>query len=315
LDVLSGEEQQASLAAETALENKKAAEPRRVSFLRIEHVQNAKPLVVEFDRLINEVNVGRDSLALARKEDDAASAVLNEADTLVAAADQAVVESEQSKKNAAVDLEKARNLDARIDALKPQREQSEGDLKTSQSAETKAKTASEAAQERLNAALKKQESIEDWLKKNECSKALAEGWPRWDTLFRQASETQREVSKTLRELAAAQADESSKATTAAEATNALEKETAAMRDAEAILGTADLELAAFNVEQMTAERKHAADRLASLTTAESVWLRLEENRQAKLHWRRRSMKSGVRLILLKRLFGRHFRRSLRLRRN
>jgi exonuclease SbcC len=271
LDRFVKNEHQAQVEVNNAQEAKQAAEAHRAEFTRIEHVQNAKPLVTELDRISAEVEKSLISAKLANQHLVATNELHKNSEALLLNARKAVLEAEQARIVASADLETARKLDARIEAVLPMYAQAKTNHRTAQESEIEARTNLTTREGELNAVNRKANDVIDWLTKNDQLRALAEGWSRWDTLFDQADKALNDLQSAEEESVAAKHDNDKKANAVREASTSLIKGSTALREAEARHESAIKTLMQFDPESMALARKSCDTRRDMLKEAEQLW--------------------------------------------
>ena len=187
-DQLAQAEQQALSDAAHAAGQRTAANGRAARLARVESVQPARPLMDESQRIVMEMARIRVAIAQHERQQQQAAAARSVAEQRLQAATQAMQAEELAQSTAAVRLDQAKALDARIAQMEPGHE-------VARRAAAEAGLAAAAARQRqldrdaeLAAMRRRQAAADDWLARNGHLRLLSESWQRWDTLFGQANE-------------------------------------------------------------------------------------------------------------------------------
>jgi DNA repair protein SbcC/Rad50 len=267
-------EQKAQAEVARTLAEKKAAEPRLAQFIRIEYVQNANPFVTELDRVSAEVKKSRNNVKHAEQQLTAASKVSQDAEAVLTTAKQTVTAAEHARTKVSADLDRAKNLDARIETLLPAHTQVKNNHTAAQKADSEAIMNLKAKKAELDTANHQLNDTGDWLTRNNRLQLLAEGWSRWDMLFSQAEKALSELEAADKALVAAKQDEVEKNKTVSDAAAHHKTVETALHEAEAQHEAAVQSLVRFDPETMAASRKVHDSRRDRLTAAEQLWQEL-----------------------------------------
>ena len=270
-------EQQAREQLQTSVADQQAAAARQAELTRIESVQAARPLLHEADRLGNDIANIRRSIGTGETDLTTASLAKEAADTAWQSATLALQAVEQNRSAAAPQLDQAKALDAQIDAITPSHRQAGQISSDAQRAAALAQQTLQAKEDERAKTTSEQQSIDDWLAKNMRLQTLAESWPRWDTLFTQATETAQVHTRFDRALAAAQQDEAHKQKIEVDAAAKLAASEAALQGAEIKRKQAAERLGSFDPQVLQARRHAAEVRRDLLTSAEKIWTNLAAN--------------------------------------
>jgi exonuclease SbcC len=263
--------QQAWQAARNELDG---AAARRSALAQIDAVQDARPLCDEVARIDLEIAQVQTALASSRLDAAVARTAQDESSVIVLHSTALLREAENAQHAAAPQLNLAKALDARIEALRPAHQQA-----------SLIRDAAERAHQIATAALRDKQSEQsnlaaaqaigtEWLDRHEAWQKLAQAWPRWDVLFGQAGQTATQAAKVRQALALAHqnaqasvADEvitSAKLAASAEAMQALEA-----RRQQVIAGIGKFDAGALQRRRQEIERRRDA-----LAGAEKVWTEL-----------------------------------------
>ncbi|MDB5760450.1 MAG: recF/RecN/SMC terminal domain protein [Burkholderia sp.] len=187
-DQLAQAEQNALAEAAQAVARRSAADGRAARLTRVESVQPARPLMDESLRIVNDMARIRVAIAQHEQQQQAAAQARDAALQRLQAATLVLRKEELAQLAAAVRLDQAKALDARIAAMEPGHAEA-------RRASSQAKLSAEAARKRhadkeaeLATMRQRQAAADDWLARNSQLRLLSESWQRWDTLFGQASE-------------------------------------------------------------------------------------------------------------------------------
>ncbi len=267
-------EQQAIGQHRAAVAAHDAAAARRARMADAHAAQAARALVAEVDRLAAQREAQRQELAHAAQAQAAAERAAQDAQAERQRAAAAMEAARHAEAEMAPRLAQAREYDAVIATLTPDREraaqanrQAAQALDEAGREQARLRTARESAGTALAAA-------EDWLARHAGLEALGAQWPRWDALFAQADDwhgrhvaATREVAQLAERLARAQRDQA---------------------DAQARLACAAESLRA--AQQQYAEAQHALaghDRDAIAARAAELQRRRDVLQQAAARWRER----------------------------
>ena len=184
------QEQQALDAVQNARTEQQAAAPRQQYLTQVETVQDARPHVIELDRITGEVARRRQAVSAAESHLTEAQRVRQQADVALARATQAVAAAEQQRTDASAALNQARSLDAEIKTLAPGHESAAKALHEAGQAEVEARQRLEGKQTERQQVARQLQTAQDWLTRHQPLRILAEDWPRWDVLLEDATTLQ-----------------------------------------------------------------------------------------------------------------------------
>jgi exonuclease SbcC len=269
--------QQAIIAAQAAVE---AAAPRHAALARIDAVQPARPLAEDIRRSDADIAATQNAIETNAQAAQQAVVALDQANTTQAQATAGQQEAESAQRTAAPQLDQAKALDARIEAMLPAYRQVADACEKAEQADTAAKTALQTRQNEHARLAAQQQAGVTWLEQHRQWKILAQQWERWDVLFVQAGQAAAQAERLHAGLARVQhnakihrdeeADASTKLAGAGEALQALDLQRQ----------HATQELASYSVEQLQVSRSSWEQRRDLLAGAEKIWLDLE-SRQAR----------------------------------
>jgi exonuclease SbcC len=278
-DQLQAAEQQALQAWQACAAEVEAAAPRRAALARIEAVQAARPLADDMARIGGEI--ARTEAAIITRREQAAQARLaqqNAADTLARAAAQ-LLDAEQARRAATPQLDQAKALDARIEAMMPAYRQAASQRDHADAADSQAAAALRDKLEQRSKLQAAQESAAAWLQQHQQWQALASSWERWDVLFVQAGQAASQAEKLARELARVQRAAQAQREQQEQAGARLAASAADMQALEARRQEAIRALAACSDAQLPQRRSHIEQRRDLLAGAEKLWLELDARRR------------------------------------
>ena len=259
-----------------------AAAARRADFERIEAVQAARPLLSECDRLEAAIALGPQLLSRAECALAQGQSTLQQALQARTQVSQVLLQAEQRQRLKAPELDRAKALDAQLEALVPLqlaacRSREEAD-------QTRAHALVALEENQRQRAQTQEEGLKacDWLARQSRLKLLAEGWPRWDTLFAQATRIAREQAGLGAAIAAAQQEEARLNQAGSAADAGLFAAEAAQLLAQQQRLACRAKLAGLNVAGRLQRNSDAQQRREALTGAEQQWLALAGNRTSYL---------------------------------
>lgn len=258
-------------ALDRALADKAAAAGRQTDFRRVEAVQGARPRVAELDRLAGELAEGAKALAQAEAAAARAARARQETEGLLQGSSRKLLAAEEARTAAGPRLERARELDAQLKLMAPNRAAARQALEAAQAALAKAEGAVAAKAEAGRQTAAALETIRRWLADNAALQALAAGWLRWETLLGQAAATQGELARSQGELAACRKAEGEQRQALAAAQ---ERQTLADRQraaAQATLAAATAKCAEFDPDSLAGRKKVLELRRDALVEAEGLW--------------------------------------------
>jgi exonuclease SbcC len=251
--------------------DQQAAATRQADLARIESVQDARALPHEADRLARDIASTRAGIVTGEADLANAAQAKEAADAACQQATRALQAAEQSRSDATPQLNQAKALDARIDALMPAHRQAQQRSSDAQRELAQARQTLQAKEAERIKTLAEKQGIDDWLANNSHLQTLAESWPRWDTLFAQAADTARDHDAHERALAAARQQQTDKQQREAEAGARLTASEAACKAAEAKRQQAAQQLVQFDAQALAARRQAAEARRDLLADAEKIW--------------------------------------------
>ena len=187
-DQLAQAKQQALADAAQAKAQRAAAEGRAARLSRVESVQPARPLMDESQRIVNDMARIRIAIAQHEQQQQQAAAARNTALQRLQAATLALRAEELAQSAAAVRLDQAKALDARIAAMAPGHEEARRAAAQAELSAVAARQRHADKEAELAAMRQRQAAADAWLAQNSHLCLLSEGWQRWDTLFGQASD-------------------------------------------------------------------------------------------------------------------------------
>ncbi|HRY16907.1 MAG TPA: AAA family ATPase [Candidatus Competibacteraceae bacterium] len=292
---LQQQEQQAQDAVQNARMVQQAAAPRQAQLTQVEAVQDARPVVEAVDRAVAEVDQCHQVVQRAEEQRDEAQRFLQQAEAAKVQADQAAAAAEQQRTDASDALKQARDLDAEIKTLTPGHENAAKTLSEAHQAEAEAQKRLADRQAERNRVAKALQTAHDWLTKHQPLHFLAEDWPRWDVLLKDAAILQSNLREAEQKIVSSRQDAQKKRQELDKATDQCAKVEAALQKAESRLQAILTELAGVDSETLAAQRQTAQTRIDHLTDAERLWNTLSagQTQQNKLEDENRALQEQL----------------------
>ena len=258
------------------------AAPRQEDFDRIESVQAARALLGDCDR--TKADIAHTQLAISNGETDLGQATLalQAANETLEIARQTLLDAEQRQIAATPDLDQAKTLDTQLETITPHHRQTSQMHEDACAAEILAQQALQDNDQQRTLAQEEQKATDDWLSQHTRLKTLADSWPRWDTLFSQATQLAQDQAQLNEDLTTAQQNEARLNEAEVVANTELDVAVQAMNLAEASRTALQGKLDEFDIPARL-ERKHSAElRRDLLTSAEQQWRELASNLSTQL---------------------------------
>ncbi|MDD4912437.1 MAG: AAA family ATPase [Sideroxydans sp.] len=259
------EEHNKSLAAQQATAS------RQAGFERVEAVQVARPLQESCARI--EADIARTQLAASNAATELERAVL----ALAAATElrdvdrQVLSEAEQRQDAAIPDLERAAALDTQLETLMPLHSHASQRCAAARAADTFSQQALQSHIQQRTAMQEEQTKSEAWLAQHAALQTLADDWPRWDTLFKQAAQLAQQQAGFDAACLVAQQEQARLEQTAVAAKSAFDAAAQAMRLAESSRIAAQATLDGFDIPAQLARKQAGETRRDALLSAERLW--------------------------------------------
>ncbi|SHN04515.1 exonuclease SbcC [Duganella sacchari] len=271
---LAQEEQAAGSALAAAQTAVDAAVPRRTALACIDAVQPARPLADDIRRIEADIAATQTAIATSTHNAQQATAALDQANAAAAQSALAQQEAENAQRAAAPQLDQAKALDARIDAMLPAYRQASAACEKAEQADAAAKAALQARQNEHTRLAAQQQAGVTWLQQHKQWKILALQWERWDVLFVQAGQAAARADLLASGLARVQRNAQAHRDEEADASTRLSAAAASLQTLDAQRQHAAQTLSAHSVEALQASRTSAEQRRNQLTAAEKLWLEL-----------------------------------------
>ncbi|MRW84227.1 AAA family ATPase [Pseudoduganella sp. FT26W] len=272
---LAQEEQAAQQASVTALAAVQAAAPRHTALARIDAVQQARPLAEDIRRIDADIAATQEAIVASAQHAQQAALALEQA----YAAQQQVAtgqqEAEAAQRAAAPQLDQAKALDARIEAMLPAWRQAAAACEKAEHADAAAKAALQSRQSEHARLAAQQQAGVTWLEQHKHWKALAQQWERWDVLFVQAGQQAAIAERLHAGLSRVQRNAQMHRDEEADASTKLAGAVEALQALDLQRQQAAQNLAAYSVEQLQASRTSWEQHRDLLAGAEKIWLDLE----------------------------------------
>ncbi|AZP14140.1 AAA family ATPase [Undibacterium parvum] len=184
---LAQEQQLAEQLSQQKQAEQEQAKPRSSALQQLEQAQAARPLLAETDRLSRSISAQQTAITDASSRVQLAALNRDQIEAALASAQRQVQAAEQAQSLAAPQLDQAKALDASIATLNPAHLAKQSAQHAAELAATLAQEQQASKQAELNANKQKQQATQQWLSQNSALQTLAENWPAWDILLRQAS--------------------------------------------------------------------------------------------------------------------------------
>ncbi len=262
-----------------------AAVERRTDLQRVESVQAARPLVAEVDRLTRTITQDHGAIADCQTKLSDTEQTRQQADAALEIAQRTLLDAEQAHSNAAPTLDQAKALDARIDTSLPGHHAAQQAQFDADAASALARKNLQAKQAEINDAQQKQQATEHWLAQHAPLQALADNWPRWDILLKQACNYRNETVQFEVILTTFLKSIEKQQALLATTTEALSAAGIALNAAEQQRQHAAQQHAGIDIAALQARKHNAEIRRDQLSSAEQLWRALAEQqtRQQALH--------------------------------
>jgi len=250
-----------------------AAAPRHAHLTLMEQVQPARPLWSEVERLTQTSEV-------AIKAEASANAALGQflqqeqtCQTSFDIAKQQVASADVAKAQAQAGINKAKELDVRIDTHTPQLQAAVQVLEKAQNRLNAALASKTETTAKMQFAQDEQRTADNWLADNAQLRPLAEGWQRWETLFEQAQATLAKQTTEEAEVSNLVKQADANATAAAIAQIALEQATESSTIATEKLDTLIQVCTAVDADKLAVGKRAREDGRDHLQAASLLWQR------------------------------------------
>lgn len=184
---LAQEQQLAEQLSQQKQAEQEQAKPRSSALHQLEQAQAARPLLAESDRLSRSISAQQTAITDTSSRVQLAALNRDQIEAALASAQRQVQAAEQAQSLAAPQLDQAKALDASIATLHPAHQTKQAAQQAAELAATLAQEQQTSKQAELNANKQKQQATQQWLSQNSALQTLAENWPAWDILLRQAS--------------------------------------------------------------------------------------------------------------------------------
>jgi exonuclease SbcC len=278
--------EQSELQAQQALQERvaeaEAAAPRRAVLAQLDAVQPARPLAADVARIEDEIQAAQAALAARKLESEQALQAQAQSAAALQQSEAAVADAEAAQRNAGPQLDQAKALDARIEAMLPAHRQASAALETASQADKAARSALQNKQVEHRQLSAAQEHGAAWLAHHQQWQALAESWQKWDVLFVQAGQAASQAEKHSYALAAVQRQAAHHRDEEARATASLAGASERLQALEAQRQQAIAALASFDADAMHTRRRTIEQRRDLLVTGEKAWSELDARQQRKV---------------------------------
>src|SRR5450830_334237 len=250
------------------------AAPRHAALARLDAVQEARPLHDELARLTAERTQAEASAARCAEEAEQARLAQEAAGKAAQDLQAAVAAAETARLAAAPQLDLAKALDARIDAMQPPHAQARSARDAAVAVVTQAATALSDKRNERRKLHEAQQFSQEWLAQHRHWAALGQEWPRWEGLFGQAGRALGQVDAFAAKLAQARGQATAQRDAETAARDQLEAAAARVAALQAQRDEAVRALAAFDAEALGTRRAALERRRTALLDGERLWSEL-----------------------------------------
>ncbi|MTV37798.1 AAA family ATPase [Duganella radicis] len=271
---LQQEEQAAQQAAQSAQAAVAEAAPRRAALALIDAVQPARPLAEDIRRIDADIAGTQATIVTSTQNLQQAAQALDQANAALTQAAASQQEAEATQRAAAPQLDQAKALDARIEAMLPAYRQAAAARDKAEQADAAATAALQSRQSEQARLAAQQQAGVAWLQQHKHWKALALQWERWDVLFVQAGQQAAQAERLASGLSRVQRNAQMHRDEEADASAKLAAAVEALQTLDLQRQQAAQAMAAYSVEELQAARSHHEQRRDLLTSAEKIWLEL-----------------------------------------
>jgi exonuclease SbcC len=278
LDRLRAAETQADSALAAARADVDAAAERRRRLATLDAVQPARALVTDLNRLAGEqrqvqaqLAAGEHDLARALEAQQQAARGLMEAERKLEAA-------EDAQRAAAPQLDRAKALDATLDALAPAHAKARAARDGVHAESTQARAALQAKTEERDAGRRALHDAGTWLAAHRTQETLATQWTRWDQRLAQAEQAARQAAASAQALDAARTGAEQAAASAQRTAHALAASVELLDVREAARRQAAASLDAIDADVLRVERRTLDQRREHLASLDHTWQALRTHR-------------------------------------
>ncbi|TFW21333.1 AAA family ATPase [Duganella callida] len=269
--------QQASGEAQAEVE---AAAPRHAALALIDAVQPARALTDDIRRLDADIASTHAAIANGGQQVRQAGQALDQAKAALTQAATGLQKAEDDQRAAAPQLDQAKALDARIEAMLPAWRQAAAANEKALQADVAARGTLLSRQDEYNRLGAQQQAGRAWLEQHRHWEILAQQWERWDVLFVQAGQAAAQADKLASGLSRVQRNAQAHRDEEADASTRLAAAAAALQTLEQQRQQAAQTMAVYDAEQLRATRGQLEQHRALLISGEKIWLDLE-GRQAR----------------------------------
>ncbi|MGW8393266.1 AAA family ATPase [Pseudoduganella sp. HUAS MS19] len=271
-----------------------AAAPRRAVLVQLDAVQPARAMNDDVVRLAADRAAAQAEISLAEQESERTRLALDVLTGDVQQAGAALAAAEGAQQAAALLLDQAKALDARLESLQSAFIQAARARDAAAHADTAAKAALSAREAQQQALVHEQQAVQQWLARHEHWSALARDWARWDVLLAQAGQQADRADRQSQSLAAVQQATARQRQEESHARSGLHAAAERLRQAESQREQAAKALAGIDIESIARQRRHLDQRRALLADANAAWQELSQlaSRQQDLSSRSASLQAA-----------------------
>jgi exonuclease SbcC len=272
---LAQDEQTAQQTVAAAQAEITAAATRHAALALIDAVQPARPLADDIRRIDADIAATQNAIVTSTQNMQQAAQALDQANAALTQSTTSQQEAEAAQRAAAPQLDQAKALDARIEAMLPAYRQTSAACKKAEQSDAAAKAALQSKQsEQARLAAQQQAGIA-WLQQHKHWKALALQWERWDVLFVQAGQSAARAEQLTSGLSRLQRNAQMHRDEETDASAKLAAAVETLQKLDLQRQQATQAMAAYSVEQLQVSRSSHEQRRDLLTGAEKIWIDLE----------------------------------------
>ncbi|MCS0612207.1 AAA family ATPase [Massilia kyonggiensis] len=284
LDRLRAAETQADGALARSRAEADAAADRRRRLATLDAVQPARALVADLNRLAGEQRQVQAQLAGSEHELARALDAQQQAARGLMEAERKLEAAEDAQRAAAPQLDRAKALDATLDALTPAHAKARAALDGVRTESTQAQAAQRTKAEELEASRRALHDTTGWLAAHGTRELLGTQWTRWDQRLAQAEQAARQDASSAQALNAARAGAEQAAAMAQRTAHALSASVELLAVREAARKQAVAALDGIDADALRAERRTLDKRREHLASLDHTWqaLRTQRGRLADL---------------------------------
>lgn len=256
---------------EKAIAQRAAAAPRRARFEQVEAVQDARPLVVEGQRLERACGEIAGQAGVARNAASLSAQTCATAKTAWESAGAALSQLEEANQQFVPLIAQARQFDTEVATRRTAYAGADKAHSGALTTFTQAKNDFDGNRKAILTAQGQLQAAQTWLAEHCHLQTLAEGWMRWDTLFAGAGEEQQRIAQADEELQTLSRQGQQQALLVEEGEARLAGAAKVLQASERELQDAAAALGCFDAEVLARARAELDSRKEALQHADKVW--------------------------------------------